>query len=89
MVSVPDRPALRLGDDATLMDLGDGSCHDRRYVLVTDGKVVPIEDLDQASVNALARSDVPIDTIALSPGVDTGPLRTIASRTGGAFTKIE
>lgn len=89
MVSMPDRPALRLGDDAKVMDLGDGSCHDQRYVLMTDGKAVPIDDLDQATVDALARSDVPIDTVALSPNVDTDALRTIASRTGGTFTKME
>jgi len=89
MVSVPDRPSLRLGDDAKVMDLGDGSCHDQRYVLMTDGKAVPIDDLDQATVDALARSDVPIDTVALSPNVDTDALRTIASRTGGTFTKME
>ena len=89
MVSVPDRPALRLGDDAKVMDLGDGSCHDQRYVLMTDGKAVPINDLDQATVDALAGSDVPIDTVALSPNVNTGALQAIASRTGGTFTKMD
>ena len=89
MVSMPDRPTLRLDDGAKVMDLGDGSCHDQRYVLVTDGRAVPIDDLDQATVDALARSDVPIDTVALSPNVDTDALRTIASRTGGTFTKME
>ena len=89
MVSVPDRPELRLGDDAKVMDLGDGSCHDHRYVLMTDGKAVPIEELDEATVEALAESDVPIDTVALSPDADTGALRTIASRTGGTFTKMD
>ena len=89
MVSMPDRPTLRLDDNAKVMDLGDGSCHDRRYVLMTDGKAVPIDDLDQATVDALARSDVPIDTVALSPNADTGALRTIASRTGGTFTKMD
>ena len=49
MVSVPDRPTLRLDDNAKVMDLGDGSCHDHRYVLMTDGKAVPIDDLDQAN----------------------------------------
>ena len=89
MVSVPDRPALRLDNDAKVMDLGDGSCHDQRYVLMTDGKAVPINDLDQATVDALARSDVPIDTVALSPNVNTGALQAIASRTGGTFTKMD
>ena len=89
MVSVPDRPTLRLDDNAKLMDLGDGSCHAQRYVLMTDGKAVPIDDLDQATVDALARSDVPIDTVALGPNVDTRALQTIASRTGGTFTKME
>ena len=89
MVSVPDRPMLRLGDDAKVLDLGDGACHDQRYVLMTDGKAVPMEELDEATVEALARSDVPIDTVALSPNVDTGALRAIASRTGGAFIKMD
>ena len=89
MVSVPDRPALRLGDDAKVLDLGDGACHDQRYVLMTDGKAVPIEELDEATVEALARSDVPIDTVALSPDVDTSALQTIASRTGGTFMKMD
>ncbi len=89
MVTVPDRPTLRLGDDARLMDLGDGSCHDQRYVLMTDGKAVPIKELDEATVEALARSDVPIDTVALSPDVDTAALQTIASRTGGTFMKMD
>ena len=89
MVSVPDRPTLRLDDNAKVMDLGDGSCHDHRYVLMTDGKAVPIDDLDQATVDALARSDVPIDTVALSPNVNTGALQAIASRTGGAFMKMD
>lgn len=89
MVSLPDRPTLRLDEDAKVMDLGDASCHDERYVLMTDGRAVPIDDLDQATVEALARSDVPIDTVALSPNVDTSALRTIASRTGGTFTKMD
>jgi len=89
MVSVPDRPTLRLGDDAKVLDLGDGDCHDQRYVLMTDGKAVPIEELDEATVEALARSDVPIDTVALSPDVGTSALRTIASRTGGTFMKMD
>lgn len=89
MVSVPDRPSFRLDGDAKVMDLGDGSCHDQRYVLMTDGKAVPIDDLDDATVDALAQSDVPIDTVALSPGVDTGALQTIAARTGGTFTKMD
>ena len=89
MVSVPDRPSLRLGDDAKVMDLGDGSCHDQRYVLMTDGKAVPIDELDEATVEALAQSDVPIDTVALSPNVDTGALQIIAARTGGTFTKMD
>ena len=89
MVSVPDRPTLRLDDDAKLMDLGDGSCHDQRYVLMTDGKAIPIDDLDQATVDALVRSDVPIDTVALGSNADTGALQTIASRTGGTFTKMD
>ena len=89
MVSLPDRPALRLGDDAKVLDLGDGACHDQRYVLMTDGKAVPIEELDEATVEALARSDVPIDTVALSPDADTSALQTIASRTGGTFTKMD
>lgn len=89
MVSVPDRPSFRLDGDAKVMDLGDGSCHDQRYVLMTDGKAVPIENLDDATVDALAQSDVPIDTVALSDNVDTDVLRTIASRTGGTFTKMD
>ena len=89
MVTVPERPSLRLDGDAKVMDLGDASCHDQRYVLMTDGKAVPIEDLDQETVDALAQSDVPIDTVALSPDVDTSALRTIASRTGGTFTKMD
>ena len=89
MVSAPDRPALRLGDDTKVLDLGDGSCHDQRYVLMTDGKAIPIEELDEATVEALARSDVPIDTVALGPNVDTSALQTIASRTGGTFTKMD
>ena len=89
MVSVPDRPALRLDDDAKVIDLGDASCHDQRYVLMTDGKAVPIEELDQETVDALAQSDVPIDTVALSPDVDASALRTIASRTGGTFTRMD
>ncbi len=89
MVSVPERPSLRLGEDAKVIDLGDGSCHDQRYVLMTDGKAVPIEDLDEATVDALARSNVAIDTVALSPGADTSALRAIASRTGGTFAKME
>ncbi len=89
MVSVPDRPSFQLKDDATFMDLGDGSCHDQRYVLMTDGKAVPMEDLDEATVDALSQSDVPINTVALSPGVDTSALQAIASRTGGTFTKMD
>lgn len=89
MVEVPDRPSFRLDGDAKVMDLGDNSCHAQRYVLMTDGKVVPIDDLDDATVDALAQSDVPIDTVALSPNVDTGPLQAIASRTGGTFTKMD
>ncbi len=89
MVSVPDRPSFRLDDGAKVMDLGAGSCHDQRYVLMTDGKAVPIEDLDEATVDALAQSDVPIDTVALSPDVDTGALQAIAARTGGTFTKMD
>ena len=89
MVSVPDRPSFQLKDDATFMDLGDGSCHDQRYVLMTDGKAVPIEDLDEATVDALSQSDVPINTVALSPGVDASALQAIASRTGGTFTKMD
>lgn len=89
MVSVPNLPTLRLDDDAKVMDLGDGSCHDHRYVLMTDGKAVPIDELDEATVEALAKSDVPIDTVALSPNVNTDALRTIASRTGGAFMKMD
>ena len=89
MVSLPDRPTLRLDDDAKVMDLGDASCHDERYVLMTDGKAVPIDELDPPTVEALAQSDVPIDTVALSPNVDTSALQTIASRTGGTFTKMD
>ena len=89
MVTVPDRSTLRLDEDAKFVDLGDSSCHDRRYVLITDGKAVPIDELDQATVDALAQSDVPIDTVALGPGANTGALQTIASRTGGTFTKME
>ena len=89
MVSVPDRPSFRLDGDAKVMDLGDGSCHDQRYVLMTDGKAVPIDDLDPATVDALAQSDVPIDTVALSPNVDTSALQAIAARTGGTFTKMD
>ena len=89
MVDVPDRPSFRLDGDAKVMDLGSNSCHAQRYVLMTDGKVIPIDDLDQATVDALAQSDVPIDTVALSPNVDTGPLQAIASRTGGTFTKMD
>ena len=89
MVSLPDRPSFRLDGDAKVMDLGDGSCHAQRYVLMTDGKAVPIDDLDPATVDALAQSDVPIDTVALSPNVDTGALQAIAARTGGTFTKMD
>ena len=89
VVSLPDRPSFRLDGDAKVMDLGDGSCHDQRYVLMTDGKAVPIDDLDPATVDALAQSDVPIDTVALSPNVDTGALQAIAARTGGTFTKMD
>lgn len=89
MVSLPDRPTLRLNDGAKVMDLGDGACLDQRYVLMTDGQAVPIENLDEATVDVLARSDVPIDTVALSENVDTDALRTIASRTGGTFTKMD
>lgn len=89
MASVPDRPSFRLDGDAKVMDLGEGSCHAQRYVLMTDGKVIPIDDLDEATIDALAQSDVPIDTIALSPNVDTGALRAIAFRTGGTFTKMD
>ena len=38
MVTIPDRPTMRLDNDAKIMDLGDASCHDQRYVLMTDGK---------------------------------------------------
>lgn len=89
MVTVPDRPSFRLDGDAKVMDLGDNSCHAQRYVLMTDGKAVPIDELDDDTVEALAQSDVPIDTVALSSGVDTNALQTIASRTGGTFTKME
>ena len=89
MVSLPDRPSFRLDGDAKVVDLGDASCHDQRYVLMTDGKAVPIDDLDPATVDALAQSDVPIDTVALSPNVDTGALQAIAARTGGTFTKMD
>ena len=88
-VTVPDRPSVGLDDDAKIMDLGDNSCHAHRYVLMTDGKVIPIDDLNAAAVDALAQSDVPIDTVALSPDADTDALRTIASRTGGTFTKMD
>lgn len=89
MVTVPEQPPLKLDGDTRIMDLGDNSCHAQRYVLMTDGKMIPIDDLDEATVDALARSDVPIDTIALSPNVDTGALQAIASRTGGTFTKMD
>ncbi len=89
MVTVPERPSLNLDGDTRIMDLGDNSCHAQRYVLMTDGKMIPIEDLDEATVDALARSDVPIDTVALSPNVDTSALQSIASRTGGTFTKMD
>lgn len=89
MVTVPDRPSFRLDDDARVMDLGDTSCHDQRYVLMTDDRAVPIDDLDDATVDALARSDVPIDTVALSSGVNTDALQAIAARTGGTFTQMD
>ena len=89
MVTVPERPSLKLDGDTRIMDLGDNSCHAQRYVLMTDGKMIPIDDLDEATVDALAGSDIPIDTIALSPDADTGALQAIASRTGGTFTKMD
>ena len=88
-VSVPDLPSLRLDGDATFMDLGDISCQQERYLLMSDGRVIPVDNLDDATVDALSESDVPIDTIALDPNADTRALQTIAARTGGTFTKVD
>lgn len=87
--SIPSLPSFDIGDDATVMDLGDMSCHEERYVLMTDGKAHMIENLDDETVEALARSRTPIDTIALDADSDTTRLQTIAERTGGAFTRME
>ena len=89
-VSVPDLPSLRLDGDATVMDLGDISCQqEHRYLLMSNGRVIPIDNLDDATVDALSASDVPIDTVALDPNVDTVALQAIATRTGGTFTEVD
>ena len=86
--SAPDLPSLNLDGDTTFMDLGE-ACREDRYVLMSDGKAHTIEDLDDATVAALARSEAPIDTIALGDDADTTALQTIAERTGGTFTRME
>ena len=88
-VSQPDVPSLSGDGDITVMDLGEASCHDERYVLMSDGQVHMIERLDDETVEALASAQAPIDTIALDPDADVTALRTIAERTGGAFTTME
>ena len=87
--SVPDLPSLNIRGDSTVMDLGDLSCGAERYVLMSDGEVHMIEDLDDETVDALARSQAPIDTIALGADSDTAALEAIAERTGGTFTTME
>ena len=86
-IFIPDVPSLNLSGDTTFMDLGEGSCQEERYVLISDGKAHSIEQLDDETVEALARSEVPIDTVALD--ADTAALQTIAERTGGTFTRME
>ncbi len=87
--SAPDLPSFDIRGDTTFMDLGDISCDAERYVLMTDGKVHMIEDLDTETVDALARSETPIDTVSLDGGGDTTALQAIAKSTGGTFTRME
>ncbi|MCE2501902.1 MAG: hypothetical protein J4G13_13720 [Dehalococcoidia bacterium] len=90
VLSIPDIPSIRLKSDATFMDLGDISCQqEQRYVLVSDGEAHAIDDLDDETMEVLARSDVPINTVAMGDGADTTALETIAARTGGTFTQME
>lgn len=88
-LAIPDLSSLDISGDTTFMDLGGESCQEERYMLMTGGKLHGIERLDDETVAALARSDVPIDTIALDPDADTSALETIADRTGGTFTQME
>ena len=88
-LSIPDVPSLNLSGDTTFMDLGEGACQEERYVLMSNGRAHTIEQLDDETVEALARSEVPIDTVALDADADTEALQTIAERTGGAFTRME
>ena len=87
-LSVPGIPSLSGEGDITVMDLGEASCHDERYVLMSDGQVHVLERLDDETVEALASARAPIDTIALDPDADATALQTIAERTGGAFTQM-
>ena len=89
VLSIPDMPGVRLKGDTTFMDLGDIACRKQRYVLMTDGQAHTIDNLDGKTVEALAKSDVPINTVALNGDSDTIALEAIAARTGGTFTKME
>ena len=88
-VALPDFSSLDINGDTTFMDLGGESCQEERYMLMTDGKLHTIERLDDETVEFLARSDVPVDTIALDPDADATALRTIANETGGTFTQMD
>ena len=85
----PDVPSLRLRGDTTFMDLGDISCQEQRYVLMTDGKVHTMGELDDEAVATLVNSDVPVNTVALDGDANTDALQMIAQHTGGTFTKME
>ena len=87
--SAPDLSSLNISGDTTFMDLGGESCQEERYVLMTDGRMHTIDQLDDETVEALTQSEVPIDTISLDGGGDTTALQTIAKRTGGTFTMME
>ena len=89
LLSIPDLSGIRIEGDTTFMDLGDISCQEQRYVLMSDGKAHVIDDLDDETVEALARSDVPINTVAMGDGANTAVLEVIAQHTGGTFTRME
>ncbi len=89
LLSIPDMPPVRLKGDTMFMDLGDISCQEQRYVLMSDGEAHAIDNLDDETVAALSQSEVPINTVALGADADTDALQAIAQRTGGAFTKME
>ena len=89
VLSIPNLPSIQLDGDMTFLDLGDLSCQqEQRYVLVSNGKAHTIKNLDDETMAAFYRSDMPINTVAMSAHADIAALETIAQRTGGAFTNL-